>query len=175
MAKESKNTRSDKSDSRSDNRSDNNRENLPGRQRDSAPDILSRLLDDDLLLEPLNFFRTPRLASRLGRQSSPRVDVSETDNEVRVTVELPGVDPDNIEIYVQDNRMRISGSVEREITSGERPYRYERSYGEFRREFMLPARVREDEVRAVYRDGVLTVTLPKAEGQQRKNVSIERQ
>lgn len=150
-------------------------EKSPMRQEEPARDFFNRLLEDDFLPESFNLFRTPRLLSRLGRQWFPRVDVSETDKEVKVVADIPGVDPNNIEIEVRDNRIRISGTTQRENRSDERPYRYERLYGEFRREFMLPTRVKEDEVKAVYRDGVLTITIPKAEGEQRKKINIEKQ
>jgi Molecular chaperone (small heat shock protein) len=106
----------------------------------------------------------------------PRVDILETDKEVRVVADIPGVDPDAVDIEVRDNWMKISGQVDRESETGdgEQPYRYERYTGEFRREFALPVSVKEEEVSAEYKEGVLTVTLPKAEEQKRKKIIIKR-
>ncbi|HET8575194.1 MAG TPA: Hsp20/alpha crystallin family protein [Candidatus Paceibacterota bacterium] len=134
---------------------------------------LDRFFDDGF--EPLEFWRNPRgLAAQVSRSMMPRVDVSETDMEVKVVADVPGVDPDDIEIEVHENRMTISGSTEKEMHSDEKPYRYERSYGSFRREFTLPAKVEEEGIRATCKDGVLTIMLPKAEEEKKKKIRIER-
>jgi HSP20 family protein len=106
----------------------------------------------------------------------PRVDISETDKEVRVVADIPGVDPDNVDIEVDDNWMKLSGKVEREseTSDGEQPYRYERYTGEFRREFALPVSVKKDQVDARYKEGVVTIILPKAEEQKRSKIAIKR-
>lgn len=151
-------------------------ERLPARRiEDGFPrEFLSRFFDDELWPEPLDLWRSSRMATILGKRLFPRVDVSETDTEVKVVADVPGIDPDNIDLDVKENRMILSGTSEREITSNERPYRYERSYGAFRREFMLPSKVEENKVKAVYKDGVLTVTIPKIEREKRKKIPIER-
>ncbi len=106
----------------------------------------------------------------------PRVDVSETDTEVKVVANVPGINPEDINIDVQDNWMTISGKSEREVETDKstRPYRYERFFGEFRREFTLPDRVKEDQVKATCKDGVLTITLPKVEGEKRGKVKTKK-
>jgi HSP20 family protein len=143
-------------------------------RRTDAPirDMFDRFFDDRSWLEPL-----PRMLSRLDRSFFPRVDVSETDNEVKVVADVPGVDPENLEIEVRENRVRISGTSEREQESGkdERPYRYERSYGSFQREFALPSEVEEENVKARYKEGVLTIILPKTQSARRKKIAIERE
>jgi HSP20 family protein len=143
----------------------------------SPRDLFSRFFDDDTWLEPFGSFRIPRLLRRIDYRLFPRVDVSETDKEVKVVADVPGVDPENINIDVRDNRITISGRTEREMETDKsaKPYRYERSYGEFRREFVLPSYVKEDQVKATYKDGVLTVTLPKVEGEKRNKIKIEKQ
>ncbi len=140
-------------------------------------DMFDRFLDDRTWMEPLDFFRPPRMLGRFDRSFFPRVDMSETSTEVKVVADVPGVDPDNIEIDVRDNRMRLSGKTERERESkdDEKPYRYERTYGSFQREFSLPAKVKEDQIKAFCKDGVLTVTLPKLEEEKRKKINIEKQ
>ena len=135
-------------------------------------DVFDRFIDDRPWLEPF-----PRMLGRFDRAFFPRVDVSETPREIKVVADIPGVDPDNLEIDVHDNRLRISGKTEKEYESkdNERPYRYERTYGSFQREFTLPARVSEESVRAACKDGVLTITMQKAEEEKKRKIAIERQ
>lgn len=147
---------------------------LPEREL-SLRDLFNRFLEEDLFGEPFDFTQNTRLASLFNRQFLPRVDISETDSHVKVIADLPGVTPENMAVDVEGDRMRISGSTQRETEAGEKPYRYERTYGEFRREFTLPSSVRKEGIKAVYKDGLLTVTIPKA-GEERKNrIQIERQ
>lgn len=143
-------------------------------QRGEVPfrDTLDRIFDEDLW-DPAQFFRGSRLRG-FGRVF-PRVDVRETDTMVKVVADVPGVNPDNISIDVIGNRMTISGFMKEESLSGEKSYRNERIYGEFRREFTLPARVKEQEIKAVHKEGVLTITMPKRDEEIRKKIPIERQ
>ena len=93
----------------------------------------------------------------------PRVDMDETDEEIRITAELPGVDRDNIDISVSDDRITIRGEKkEQEEKKGKDYYTLERSYGSFQRSFYLPCEVESDSVDASFKDGVLTVKLPKS-------------
>jgi HSP20 family protein len=147
------------------------------RSTPSMRDDADGIFDDRFWLEPFDFFRNlPRLPDQLRRSMFPRVDVSETDKDVKVIADIPGVDPDNMYIDVRNNRMILRGRVEREEETDEsaRPYKYERMYGEFRREFPLPAPVNEGEVRAVYKNGILTITVPKSENVGKSRVKIER-
>lgn len=148
------------------------------RSTPSLRDDMDGTFDDRFWLEPFDFFRNlPRLPDQLRRSMFPRVDVSETDKEVKVIADIPGVDPDNMYIDVRNNRMILRGRVEREeeTDTSARPYKYERMYGEFRREFPLPAPVNEDDVRAVYKNGILTITAQKSENVGKSRVKIERQ
>lgn len=130
----------------------------------------------DHWLEPMDFFQhaLPARADLLVAQASfPRVDIRETDTEVKVVADIPGIDPKNITIDVDDNEMSISGTMDRkyETADNETPYRYERTTGSFRRRFTLPARVDDDAVKASTKDGVLTITVPKEN--RRSKVNIE--
>lgn len=127
--------------------------------------FVNRYFDDDLI-DPFGIMRTEDRAA-LSRWF-PRIDVSETDREIRVIADMPGIDPDDIDIDIRDNRMRISGESEREVRSEEKPYIYERMHGAFQREFRLPARVKESEINASYKDGVLMITMKKSEDQKRR-------
>ncbi|HEX8994263.1 MAG TPA: Hsp20/alpha crystallin family protein, partial [Candidatus Paceibacterota bacterium] len=77
---------------------------------------------------------------------------------------------------VIDDRMRIRGAIEQDqiLRDGEQAYRRERAYGSFSREFSLPAHVKEDQIRAVCKDGVLTIVMHKVEGEKRKKITIEK-
>jgi HSP20 family protein len=135
-------------------------------------DTLDRFFDEELW-DPAQFFRGSRLRS-FGRVF-PRIDVRETDTMVKVVADVPGVNPDNISIDVIGNRMTISGIMNEENSQGEKSFRNERIYGEFRREFTLPARVKEQEIKAVHKEGILTITMPKRDEEIRKKIPIERQ
>src|SRR4051812_14961653 len=73
-------------------------------------DEFSKLFDQNMWLEPLDFFRrVPQTLGRIGLNVSPKVDVSETEKEVKVVAEMPGVNPDDVDIEVRDNWMIIKG------------------------------------------------------------------
>ena len=90
------------------------------------------------------------------------VDVAETDGEVVVVADVPGFDPDDIDVSVTDRKLRISAehSEEQEDEEGTKYYRRERSRRAVSRTVALPADVEEHEADASYENGVLTVTLP---------------
>lgn len=128
-------------------------------------------------LSPLSPMRTG-LSRMPGRMMDlalqfPRVDISDTGREIKVTAEVPGVQPDDIEIDIHDNHLHISGYTESEHEGGERQYRHERIYGEFSRVILLPEQVEENDVQAEYQDGVLTIHLPKRE-RSRNRVKVEK-
>jgi len=103
----------------------------------------------------------------------PRVDMSETDDEIQITAELPGVDKDNLEISLSDGRVSIRGEKnEQEENKGKDYYRLERSYGSFRRTFPLPCEINTDKVDASFKDGVLKINLPKTEAARQRIRSI---
>jgi HSP20 family protein len=107
---------------------------------------------------------------------SPRVDVAETDKEVVVSAELPGLDDEDIDVSLSRGMLTISGEKKQEKEKkGRNYYRVERSYGSFRRSVRLPAEVDTGKVDAVFRKGVLTITLPKtAEAKARKRIAIKK-
>jgi len=117
----------------------------------------------------------PRLENRTGDQSQavtpaqqrtatfwPSVDVKENDNAITVHAELPGMKKDDINITVENGQLSISGErSQQKEEENERFHRVERSYGSFRRSFKLPENVKEENIKASYNDGILTVELPK--------------
>jgi HSP20 family protein len=104
---------------------------------------------------------------------SPAVDIFETDNSVVVKAEMPGVDPKDIEARIQDGTLYLKG--ERKFKNEVKKENYhlvERSYGSFTRSFILPTSVDSDNVKAEYKDGVLTLTLRKKEEAKPKIIKI---
>jgi HSP20 family protein len=104
----------------------------------------------------------------------PPVDVYETDLNVVLTAELPGVDPKDVELRVEDNTLYLQGhrNFQKEVKEDDY-HRVERSYGSFARSFTLPASVDSDQAKAEYKDGLLTLTLPKREEAKPKTIQVE--
>jgi HSP20 family protein len=104
----------------------------------------------------------------------PAVDIKETDNELTVNAELPGMNPDDIDVSIQDNHMILQGEKKFEEERGEGEYRcIERRYGSFYRVVPLPAEVDKENVKAKFKNGVLEVSVPKTTEAKSKKVQIE--
>lgn len=104
----------------------------------------------------------------------PRMEVAETDKEITVTAELPGIEQKDIEIALSDGVLTLKG--EKKQSSEERKdgaYYSERSFGAFTRSVTLPVEVDENKVEATYKDGVLKIRLPKTESQKARAKKIE--
>ena len=94
----------------------------------------------------------------------PTVDVSETENDFEIRAELPGVSESDVNVSVTDNRLTVKGEKRQETeTDGKNYHRVERRYGSFQRSFTLPRNVETSNIKAGFQDGVLTLTIPKAE------------
>jgi HSP20 family protein len=103
----------------------------------------------------------------------PAVDVWETDKELVLSFDLPGIPEDKIAVELEDNILTVSGERERtQEHSNDRFYRFERRYGTFSRSVTLPTGVSEDSIQADYKDGVLEVRVPKPEEQKPKRIRI---
>ncbi len=104
---------------------------------------------------------------------SPLVDISEMEDEILVTVEVPGMKKEDINITIQDNVLTLKGEKKQvEEDKNKNFHRVERIYGTFERSFSLPSTVQTDRVKAVYKDGVLNITLPKSEEAKPKEIAI---
>jgi HSP20 family protein len=93
-----------------------------------------------------------------------------------VTAELPGLKPDDVNVTVENGVLTISGEKKQEIQEGKEDgdyYLFERRYGRFERSFTLPRSVSADQIKARFESGILTVSLPKAEGAKPRKVQIE--
>src|SRR6266516_3657040 len=104
---------------------------------------------------------------------NPVADIYETDDELIVKAELPGVDPKMVDVRLENNVLTIRGERQFEQNVEKENYhRMERSYGSFCRSFTLPTNVEADKIRADFKDGVLNITLPKAESAKAKKIEI---
>jgi HSP20 family protein len=94
--------------------------------------------------------------------NAPRVDLFQTDAEVVVKAEIPGVAKEDLNVYLDDKLIRIAGQIKRgNEFKDENIYRTERYYGSFSRTVPLPVEVKSDEARAEYKDGILSIKCPK--------------
>lgn len=92
----------------------------------------------------------------------PNVDIASTDKDYSITVEVPGVEEDNIKLELEGNTLTVKGEKKQESETKEKDfYRVERSYGSFQRVLTLPEDADQDNIDAQFKNGVLTITLPK--------------
>ena len=104
---------------------------------------------------------------------APTVDVAETPDAYVLRAELPGVSKENLSLEIKENRLHLSGRKEESAGGEEGRYRYvESRYGAFARVFELPRNVKSDAIEAEYKDGVLTLRIPKVEEAKAKSISI---
>jgi HSP20 family protein len=104
----------------------------------------------------------------------PAVDVRESKDALEISTELPGIEPKEVEVSVENGVLTLKGSRQFEkATEGETYHRVERAYGSFERSFSLPTNVDPEKVQAVYRHGVLHLTLPKREEAKPRSISIK--
>ena len=104
---------------------------------------------------------------------SPSVDIFETEGEIVVKAELPGMDRKGITLHLENNVLTLRGERKFEKETKEENYhRIERSYGNFSRSFSIPAMVDAENIRADYKDGVLKIVLPKKEQAKPKQIKI---
>ncbi len=105
-----------------------------------------------------------------GFNVSPAIDIVETEKALEVTAELPGLDVKNIELQLSDNVLTIKGEKQEEKAKDH--YVSKRRYGSFRRSLQVPGSVDADKIKASFKGGVLTVTLPKSPEAQKRQKTI---
>ena len=104
----------------------------------------------------------------------PTLDLSETDSAVQVRMDVPGMKAEDIAIEISGDMLRISGQrKEEKEEKGKTWHRVERRYGSFSRSVTLPCSVKENQAKAEYADGVLSLTIPKSEESKTHHVKIE--
>lgn len=133
----------------------------------SVQQELNRLFD--------NFYdRVPEEREWPAQRWNPAVDISESNGDFHVDVEIPGMNKEDIKISLENNVLMLKGEKkqEREFDQ-DNCHRLERSYGSFVRSFELPVPVQADKIKASYKNGVLKIDLPKAEEVKPKEIPIE--
>lgn len=139
----------------------------PFRDLISIQDRMNRLFEQTLA-------RTREEEGSAASTWMPAVDIYETPDQVVMKAELPGLTREDIEINVRDNTLSLRGQRKFEKDVKEENYlRIERAYGSFQRSFTLPVTIQQDKIKAVFRDGVLELTLPKAEEARPKQIKID--
>ncbi|MCK9275174.1 MAG: Hsp20/alpha crystallin family protein [Syntrophales bacterium] len=115
---------------------------------------------------------TPQAESAWGW--SPSIDVSETDGKIQVKAELSGLEPKDIDVDVTDNILTIKGEKKKEEEQkGEKYMCRERYFGTFQRSFRLPSGTESDKVEAEFKNGILTINIPKSEESKQKKIEIK--
>lgn len=137
--------------------------------------VFDRLTDlrdeiDRLFESPLQQFG--RSSQLLSGGWAPALDVYEDKDNLTVKAELPGMKREEIEVSLHDGALTISGERKSEMHEKGEVYRSERFVGRFQRAVTLPSPVAADKVKASYKDGILTVTLPKTEEAKPKQIDV---
>jgi len=129
-------------------------------------------LFERFLGEPWSAGLLDSLPMRLG--PGPRIDLIESDDEVTIKADLPGVEPEDLQIGLEGTMLVLRGQKKQQIEHRQRDYRYkERLFGSFCRTIPLPASIDPDKVEATFRNGVLTVTVAKRPEAKPKRIAIQ--
>lgn len=142
----------------------------PFRDLVGLQDRMNRMFDES--------FRGGRTADddwALGGSWAPAVDIYEQDGNIELKAELPGLDPKDVDIRVENNVLTLRGErrIDNEVKR-ESYHRVERAYGSFSRSFTLPSVVDTEKIQAEYKDGVLRLVLPKKEEAKPRQIEIRR-
>jgi HSP20 family protein len=116
--------------------------------------------------------RMERLSGVEAAGWTPPVDLYETSDAFIVSAELPGLSREDIDIRFHDGQLTLQGTRRKPDVPCERYHRVERGHGSFQRRFSLPSAVRADDITAEFRDGVLTVTVPKTAGSVPRRIDV---
>ena len=121
---------------------------------------IDRLFDDTFARDGLNW--------------TPAVDIKENDSEIRLDLELPGLKPEDVNLTAENGMLTVRGEKKTERKEGEdnRYHVVERTYGSFLRSFQLPQGIDEDQIKAEFENGILSVHIPKAALPQPKRIQI---
>ncbi len=105
---------------------------------------------------------------------TPSLNVSETETDYQISVELPGMKPEDVNVEIKEGSLYISGEKQEETEEkGKTLHRIERRHGEFRRMLRLPGAAEEDKVEATFENGVLSVKVPKSEKVKPKKIPVK--
>ena len=112
----------------------------------------------------------------MGGMWAPAVEIKETDKELILKAEIPGIDAKDLEVEVREDRVTISGEHKEEETTEDKDKNYFRSefhYGKFERVVPLPMPIKTDQITSEFKQGILTLTLPKVEEAPKKVVKVK--
>lgn len=130
--------------------------------------------DIDNVSKEMNTFFENSPFGIFSRVTSPRIDVYQTENDIIVKAEIPGVSKEDLNVYVDENSIRLSGQTKRgNEYKDDNVYKTERYYGSFSRTIPLPVEVKSDQTKAEYKDGILSITVPKVEPTKMKGRKID--
>lgn len=139
-------------------------------------DAMNRLFDESFWHPFGSFFSDPFFNEKettFSKGGFHAVDLSETDKEVKVKIDIPGYDPENINVDIDENILTISGEMsEEKEESDERYYRKERSSGHFSRSVALPAYIDPDKAECTVKNGSLEVIVPKKKESSKKSIKV---
>lgn len=135
---------------------------------DIMRDTVGRMMD--MFFEPLSR-GTPVQIQWRPSGFQPCIDIIEEDDDIRVVAEVPGMTADDLSISVSEDSIMIRGQKKREDEEGKDIHRRERSHGSFRRVISLPTKVDREGAEAIFKNGVLTIILPKS-SETGKKISI---
>ncbi len=137
---------------------------------------MRRLMNLDRWFDELDPFDRDRNGDTSVTTWTPRVDVYEREDRLVFECEAPGLEKEDLDVSLENNRLTIRGErrEEREVESDDRDYlRSERIYGTFQRTFALPDTVERAEIQAEYNDGVLTVSVPVRSEARKKSIEVQ--
>lgn len=141
----------------------------PFRDLASLQDRVNRMFED-VITRPR---RGPEQEEMAAGQWSPPVDIFETAESIVIRVEVPGIEQQALDVEIKENSLIVQGDRRFEDVEGRNYHRVERPYGTFRRTFSLPMMVRQDQIQAVLKNGVLEITLLKEEKAKPTRVQVE--
>jgi HSP20 family protein len=120
-----------------------------------------------------DFFEGVPAALPFGRRPFPTLNIWEDDTKLHVEAELPGLKLDDLELYVDGTELTIKGQRQKSLEEGATFHRRERGVGPFTRVIQLPVEVDAEKVQATLRDGILTLTLPKAQAVLPRRIEVK--
>ncbi|MCW8944060.1 MAG: Hsp20/alpha crystallin family protein, partial [Sedimenticola sp.] len=133
-----------------------------------------KLWQDDLSRGTRNHLAQRDESSVLGGDWTPAIDIKEEEDRYVLHADIPGVEPEKIELSMEDGMLSIKGEKRHEVTENKEGFkRVERSYGSFYRRFSLPDNTDPELIKASGKDGVLEVIIPKVETKRSKKIEIQ--
>jgi len=142
-------------------------------RREPFSELVSLRQAMDKLFED-SFVRPSRMLAAFGEAAVPAMDVYQTPNEFVVKASLPGIKPDDVNIDITGDTLTIKGETKAEQEIEKEDYLYqERRYGSFCRSLVLPSGLQADKTEATIENGILTLTIPKAEEAKPKAIKVK--